>query len=239
MDYAVMPLHGDGPAPTLLLLGMAGADALATEPYCRVGRLMHAQGSNVVSLDLPCHGADRRPGEKRVPTELADWARRIATGEDIVAAFQARMKDVVEHLISTGSADPARIAAAGISHGGFMALHAGAVDQRIRAIIAFSPVTDLLALSEFAGLEQTPLASRLARANATEPLADRAIWISIGKADTRVDTRKAVASAEAVREAAAVRGLPPRVTLRLLDTPGHAGVPESYDEAATWLMVNN
>ncbi len=59
--YAAMPLQANSPAPTLLL-AMADLDTLTTEPYCRVGRLLHAQGWNVVSMDLPCHGGDRRPG---------------------------------------------------------------------------------------------------------------------------------------------------------------------------------
>jgi hypothetical protein len=106
---------------------------------------------------------------------------------------------------------------------------------RIRAVAAFSPVTDLLALGEFAGQEHNPLARRLAPANATESLADRPVWISIGNADARGDTRKAVAFVEALRGMAAARKLLPRVTARLLDTPGHTGVPESHDEAALWM----
>ena len=79
MAYAMLPPHAGKPAPTLLLFAMAGADTLCTEPYCWVGRLLHAQGWTVVSLDLPCHGDDRRAGE---PAELAGWAARAANGED-------------------------------------------------------------------------------------------------------------------------------------------------------------
>ena len=116
--FAMLPTQTGGPAPTLLLFAMAGTDTLNTEPYCRIGRLLHAQGWNVVSLDLPCHGGDQRAGE---PPELPGWAARLKAGEDIVAAFQKRANDVVEHLMATGIADPARLAAAGTSRGGFMA----------------------------------------------------------------------------------------------------------------------
>ena len=61
--FSMLPPFGPDPAPTLLLFAMAGADTLSTEPYCRVGRLLHEQGWNVVSLDLPCHGDDRAVGE--------------------------------------------------------------------------------------------------------------------------------------------------------------------------------
>ncbi len=230
--YTMLPPHAAASAPVLLLFVMAGADTLTTEPYCRVGRLLHAKGWNVVSLDLPCHGDDQRAGE---PPELQGWATRIEGGEDIVAAFQMRVNDVVEHLVAMGVADPTRIAAAGTSRGGFLAFHAAAGNVRISAVAAFAPVTDLLALSEFAGQEQNPLAQRLSLANAAGTLAGRAAWIAIGNADTRVGTDKAVAFAEAMKSAAVARGAPSRVTLRVLPTPGHISFPQWHDEAAEWL----
>ncbi len=233
MAYATLPRQSGGPAPTLLLFAMACADTLTTEPYCRVGRLLHAQGWNVVSLDLPCHGDDRRTGE---PTELAGWAARTAAGEDFVAPFLKRVNDVVAHLATRGLADPARIAAAGTSRGGFLAFHAAAANPRIRAVAAFAPVTDLIALNEFAGQEQNPLVKRLALANAAEALAGRAAWITIGNADARVGTDKAVAFAGALEIAALAQKLTPRVTLRVLPTPGHSSVPEWHGEAANWLL---
>lgn len=231
--FAMLPPHAGKPAPTLLLFAMAGADTLCTEPYCRVGRLLHAQGWNVVSLDLPCHGDDRRAGE---PTELAGWAARAANGEDFVAAFQMRVEAVVKHLVAEGVIDPACIAAAGTSRGGFMAFHAAAANPLIRAVAAFGPVTDLIALNEFAGQEENPLVKRLALANAAEALADRAAWITIGNADARVGTDKAVAFAGALKIAALAQNLTPRVTLRVLPTPGHSSFSEWHDEAANWLL---
>jgi len=231
--FAMLPPHAGKPAPTLLLFAMAGADTLCTEPYCRVGRLLHAQGWNVVSLDLPCHGDDRRAGE---PTELAGWAARTAVGEDIVAAFQTRVNDVVEHLVATGVANPARIAATGTSRGGFLAFHAAAANPHIRAVAAFAPVTDLIALSEFAGQEQNPLVKRLALVDAAEKLADRAAWITIGNADARVDTDKAIAFARALASASQARSLACDVTLHVLPTPGHYSCSDWHDEAANWLL---
>jgi len=221
--FCLLPPHRGTPRPVLLLFAMAGTDTLTMEPYCRVGRLLHAHGWNVASLDLPCHGADRRAGE---PPELAGWAARIANGEDIVAAFQTRVNAVVEHLVATGVADPAQIAAAGTSRGGFMAFHTAAGNPRIRAVAAFAPVTDLLALTEFAGQAQNPLAKRLALVHAAETLRDRAAWITIGNADTRVDTSKAVAFAHALTGA----------VLRVLPTPGHHSFAERHDDAAAWFQ---
>lgn len=51
--FAMLPSRAGGPRPTLLLFSATGLDALSTEPYCHVGRVLQAQGWNVVSLDLP------------------------------------------------------------------------------------------------------------------------------------------------------------------------------------------
>ncbi|MHB9130239.1 MAG: alpha/beta hydrolase family protein [Armatimonadota bacterium] len=233
VTFAMLPPHAGGPAPTLLLLALAGADTLTTEPYCLVGRLLYAQGWNVVSLDLPCHGADERIGE---PAGLEGWAARTAHGEDIVASFQQHVNDVVKHLVAAGAADPTRLAAAGTSRGGFLAFHSAAGNPLIRAVAAFAPVTDLLALREFAGQEDNPLVRRLALANTAETLADRAAWITIGNADERVDTDRAVGFARALTLASQQRGSACKVTLRVLPTPGHHSSPPWHQEAADWLQ---
>jgi alpha-beta hydrolase superfamily lysophospholipase len=231
--FAMLPPQTSKPAPTLLLFSATVEESLTTEPYCRVGRLLHAQGWNVVSLDLPCHGADRRAGE---PTELAGWAARIAKGEDIVAAFQKRVNDVVAHLVASGVADPARIAVAGTSRGGFLAFQAAAGNPHIRAVAAFAPVTDLIALREFAGQDKNPLVQRLALVNTVDKLADRASWITIGDHDKRVGTDKAVAFAEALKQAAKKKKLEARVDLQVVPVPGHASLPEWHDQAAGWFQ---
>ncbi len=63
----------------------------------------------MVSLDLPCHGAERRTGE---PSELAGWAARTARGENIAVEFCSRVNLALEHLVKTGVAAPEQIAAA-------------------------------------------------------------------------------------------------------------------------------
>lgn len=231
--YAMLPRHDDGPAPTLIILAMGDKDTLTTEPYCRVGRLLYAHGWNVVSVDLPCHGADRRAGE---PEELEGWVARLSKGEDIVASFRQRVNDVIEHLITTGIADPHRIAAAGTSRGGYMAFHTAAANPRLCAIAAFAPLTDLLALTEFADQKSNPLVQQLALIHTAEAVADRAAWIIIGNADARVDTAKAVAFAHAMAVASQARSLGCEITLRVQPTPGHMGCAEWHDMAADWFL---
>lgn len=231
--YAMLSPPAKGPAPTLLLFATTGESTLATEPYRRVGVLLHAQGWNVVSLDLPCHGAQLRKGE---PPELAGWAARTARGEDIAAELCARVDKVLDHLVKSRVADPDRIAAAGTSRGGFMAFQAAAANPRIRAVVGFAPVTDLLASTEFAELKSNALARQLALVNVAEKLADRAAWITIGNQDGRVGTDRATAFAKALTRAAKKRKLRARVKLQVLPVSGHTSLPEWYDQAAAWLL---
>jgi dienelactone hydrolase len=229
VDFSVFSPQEKPTAPTLLLLAMDGASTLRTDPYDRVGRLLYKQGWNVASLDLPCHGADCRAGE---PLELVGWAARIQANEDIVSSFQARVNAVVAHLVAAGISDPTRIAVAGTSRGGFMAFQAAMGNRHIGAIAAFAPVTDLRALSEFAGQRENPLAKRLALIEAADQLADRSVWCIIGSADERVDTRKAVAFAAALKAS----GAKAEHRFKLVETPGHSALPEWHDEAAAWLL---
>ena len=202
---------------------------MTTEPYCNTGHILHKKGWNVVSLDIPCHGADQRPGE---PKELTGWAARTRQNEDIVAPFQRRVNDVIDHLVHTHNADPQHIAVAGTSRGGFMAFHAAAGNPRIRAVAAIAPVTDLLALREFTGQENNPLVQRLALVHAVPVLADRAAWIIIGNADERVDTAKVAAFALAL----AATGPERDVTLLVLPVPGHVSLPKWHDDAPDWFQ---
>ena len=50
----------------------------------------------------------------------------------------------LDHLVSLGIADPARLAVAGGSYGGYMAALLPAVDDRFAAAVVASPLTDLI-----------------------------------------------------------------------------------------------
>jgi dienelactone hydrolase len=213
------------------MLATTGKDT----PHVDVGLLLYAKGWNVVSVDVPCHGVDHRPGE---PADLRGWPARIAQGEDIVPPFQTRVNDVLSHLVNAKLADPARIAAAGVSRGGYMAFQAAAGNPDIRAVAALAPVTDLLALLEFAKQQDNALARQLALVNVADSLAGRPAWIIIGSADTRVGADKAIAFSRALVNAAIRRALPPRVTLSVLPTPGHQSFPDWHTQAADWLQAN-
>lgn len=223
------------PAPLLIILSATIEESLGRAYYRQCGNALAGDhGFLCVSIDLPAHGPQQRADER---AGLEGWRDRADRGEDFVAANNARLRDVIEHLIATGQADPARIAACGTSRGGFMALQFTAFDSRVKCAAAFAPVTDLTALREFKGAEGNSLVASLALRNQAAALATRPVWIVIGDRDARVDTDAAIAFARAVTATALAQNANPQTELHVLPEPnGHttpAGAPEA---AAAWIV---
>ncbi|MBI2425292.1 MAG: prolyl oligopeptidase family serine peptidase [Candidatus Hydrogenedentes bacterium] len=220
------------PAPTLLVCAKDAISTLSVDPYRHTGTLLHAEGWNVIALDLPCHGADQREGER---PELEGWRDRVERGENIVTPWQARVNDVLKYLVNAGMAEPNRFVADGTSRGGYMACQAAAGNPAIRAVAAYGPVTNLMGLREFEGMENSPLVRELALTTIAPALAERPIWITIGSQDTRVGTDYAIAFARSVTAAADQKGQDARLMLRVTPTKGHSSTNEDHAEAAQWI----
>jgi dienelactone hydrolase len=185
-----------------------------------------------VSVDLPCHGQDARPGEKG----LSGWRVRCLAKKDIVADTTSTLKKVLDYLIAEKLTDPERVAALGTSRGGFVAVHFAAADPRVRCVAAFAPVTDLAALSEFRGVGDDPFVQSLSLERQAHALAERPIWLVIGDRDERVGTDRAIQFARRVTTAALEAQRSPRVELHVLPEPkGHTTPVGSAERAAAWL----
>lgn len=222
------------PAPTLFVFSMTMQDSLENPHYAETANLLQSCGVLAVSQDLPCHGEEQREGE---PFALDGWRARVEQNDNVVAEFTRKASTALDVLIAEGYTDPARVMACGTSRGGFLALHLAAVDPRIRAVAAYAPVTDLLALREFSGLEQHPLTNALALAHVADALAARAVWIGIGHADTRVGTDNAIALARAIAQAAMARELPANVELHVTPADGHTLPRGTHEQAVEWLCA--
>ena len=221
------------PAPTLFIFSTDETTSLTSPVYLAAGTILNKQGWLCVSLDLPCHGALRHDGE---PDGLAGWRHRIDAGDDPLAEFTSRCTRVLDYLVAADYADKNRVAVCGTSRGGFSALHFAAADPRVACAVGYAPVTDLAALSEFKGAEQAPLVRQLALTNHADKLAGRAIWISIGATDDRVDTDLAIATCRAITAASVAKKLPDRVSLQVLPSPGHTTPAGFAEQSAQWIL---
>ena len=222
------------PAATLFVFAAAIADMDRQRIYSGAGEQLACDGWLYVTLDPPCHGHSQRPEE---PANLLGWAHRVKQGNELIGPFVKRCRQVLDFLIAEGYTDPARVAACGTSRGGFCAFHFAATEPRIRVVTAVSPVTNLLALREFKGVEPR-LAGDLNVANLAQKLGTRPLWLSIGDKDQRVSTTDCRNTARrlkgtALRRQAGEQAAP--VDLVIAPVDGHRAIPHAYTLAAEFI----
>jgi predicted esterase len=219
---------GEEPRPLVMLLATSARETLDHETFGEIGAILGAEGWVVAALDLPCHGTAAWPTTAQ---GLTGWAE--LDPEEMLVSWTERLSGALGHLIAARVALPNRIALAGTSRGGFMALQAAARLPDIAAVVAFAPVTDLTVLTEFAAVRDRPGVAAAALIHRVEALADRPIWMRIGDADDRVSTAHARAFADAVKQHAAT----PRIHFETVSRPGHTTGPGWHADAARWLLA--
>jgi acetyl esterase/lipase len=242
--FAMLGERPGRPAPVIFQFGGAARDALEIDSFNTIGVILARSGFLSVSVDLPCHGLERRPGEPA--NAMEGWRTRIDAGDTLMPAFTARASAVLDYLIAQGYADRGRVVAGGSSRGGFSALHLAAAEPRIRLVIAISPLTDLLAIREFKGAKRPEAARALDVMTLTDKLAGRLVWLCIGHNDVRVGTQ------HAIDFALKLMALSPAVTrpmdhfwsndeVKLILAPsqgatGHSTHRTAHEEAAAWVL---
>jgi esterase FrsA len=241
--FALVGSKGPRPAPLLVILGGEARQTAEGETTNRVGSLLLGHGVLSASLDIPGYGADHRDGE---PPGLRGWRARLDRREDLLSGFKARLGAMLDFLVAEGYADAGRLAVAGVSRGGFVALHAAAADARLGRVVAFAPVTDLLALSEFRGMTDPDPARALDVMRLAETLAKRPVLVSIGHSDERVGSRHAIDFGLRLMELSPLAMGPmshfwSSDEVKLVVTlsqgaGGHSSYQTAHDEAAEWLL---
>ncbi|MDI1313232.1 prolyl oligopeptidase family serine peptidase [Prosthecobacter sp.] len=225
------------PAPTLFIIGnpMAMLEKENMRYLLETGEALAKHGWVYVVLDPACEGHDLKPGQ---PSSLGGWAIHAKANEDFLGPYLRNCIDVLDHLIAAGITDAQQVAVQGVSRGGFCALHFAAREPRIKAVVGISPVTNPLALKEFAGVTAEQVAG-ISLDQTLEPLAGRPVWISIGNADDRVSTDDCIAFSR--RLVATTRKLHPQmnlfpVQLHVGMSAGHHSLDDAYASAAAFLL---
>jgi pimeloyl-ACP methyl ester carboxylesterase len=116
---------GAGDARGRTLIGIGGGDSYCEDLYFFYGAAGILRGYNVLMVDLPGQGGN----------PLA--------GLYFDVAFEKPVHAVVDYALSRREVDPDRLAIAGVSGGGYMVLRAAAYENRIRAVIANTPILDM------------------------------------------------------------------------------------------------
>lgn len=229
-----------GPTPTLFIIGNPISMVIEQEKmryFLETGSILARHGWTAVVLDPANEGFDVKEGH---PPSLGGWAIYAKQGKDFVGPYVRKCMDVLDHLIAEEVTDPQRVVVEGISRGGFCALHFAARDARIQAVVGISPVTNPLALTEFAGLTPAQVSPFGLDDGVLEKLAGRTVWVSIGNMDDRVSTDDCIQFTR--RLVATTRRLQPKlnlipVTLRVGVSTGHRSPDEAYGAAADFLLA--
>src|SRR6185437_14302358 len=173
-------------------------------------------GYTVLSLDLPCEGANADPQETN---PLKCWAKRLAAGDrDFFVSFCSGLSDVLD------AAGIRKAGILGISRGGYVATVCAAYDTRFTQIVLENPVTDLNYLTEF---KRHPVDESLYNLQQYIPyLQDRRKMLSIDKDDVRVGADLAVSFAKQLG-----------ADLEKTDAPNHTITPRVASAAAQWFVA--
>ncbi|WP_349315317.1 prolyl oligopeptidase family serine peptidase [Chitinophaga sp. MM2321] len=223
-------VEGKSPQPILVILSNTIDETLNSEYFRQCGtRLAKEYGWLCVSLDIPYHGKRIR---KAAESGLTGWAVAAKRGEDFVKDNNRSVSEILKFLIKKGYADPDKIAVCGTSRGGYLALQFAASEPGVKAVAAFAPVTDLLALKEFSGFSATDIPASLNLDNKINSLSQKGVWIVIGDRDERVDTDKAIELARKISKASSKSD----VELNVMTEPkGHSTPKGSVDRAVKWI----
>jgi dipeptidyl aminopeptidase/acylaminoacyl peptidase len=123
--YFLKPADHLGTGKTLLLIG--GADTFVEDLYFFVGPAALKRDYNVLIVDLPGQGA--------LPYHGLPWRPDAETP----------IATVLDYLLARPDVDPERLAAFGISAGGYLVPRAATVEKRIKACVACSVISDFYA----------------------------------------------------------------------------------------------
>jgi pimeloyl-ACP methyl ester carboxylesterase len=114
------------PRPTVIAVG--GGDTYAEDLHFWAGAAGPGRGYNVLSLELPGYGMSP------------------ARGLYLLAGLEAPMRAAVGYALGRMEVDGERLAAYGISGGGYAVTRTVATEERIRAAIATTPIYDIYRL---------------------------------------------------------------------------------------------
>jgi hypothetical protein len=102
-------------------------------------------------------------------------------------------------------------------------------------VVGFAPVSDLLVLTEFRGMEKHAATRSLALIEQAQKLAGRSIWVCIGNNDARVGTDHLIAFTRKLVAISTNAKKPVPVELHVMPTIGHRVHDTAHDEAAAWI----
>lgn len=227
----------EGPLPTLFYFALSGKESLTLDPFNQPVVFLGKEKLRVFSFTLPAHGPSFENQQS-----MQIWSKKLDENENFVLSFVDSSIQNINFLVEKGYIDESYLAAAGLSRGGFMAVHLAAKDERIKTILGFAPITQVDFLNDFKDLAKNPLAVKLSLKNILNELADKHLRFYIGNRDLRVGTSCCFDFINELTEVAFQHGhrSPP---IELIISPsigykGHGTPVSVFQDGAEWLLLN-
>lgn len=227
-----------GPLPSVFYFALSGKDSLNLDPFNQFPIFLGKETIRVFSFTLPGHEEETK---QKHGYSLISWAHEISTGHNFISSFVDKCIENINSLIEKGYVNAHKLAAAGLSRGGFMASHMASHDKRIKNVLGFAPITQLDVLEDFKNLKELPLVKKLSLPSLIDSLSDKHLRFYIGNRDLRVHTPCCFDFIHHLTEAAYHKGhRSPPIELIISASIGHKGhgtPPSIFHDGAEWIKT--
>lgn len=227
------PDFDKGPLPALIYFSLSKEESLSLDPYNQPVQFIKDKGYRVFSFTLPFHDAkyDRKDAMKLLLGALEE-------NPQFFFSFLKDCSDEVNRLIEEKIIDKNHVSTAGLSRGAFFATHLSAINDHIKTILGFAPLTSL----DF--LEESKInlnINSLNLKNLCDKLKTKHLRFYIGNHDTRVGTKECFDFINELTITAYNQGIrSPNVELIIGKSIGHKGhgTPQKvFEDGINWLLL--
>lgn len=237
---AALPAYHLGPSlklgklPALFYFALSGKDSLELDPFNQPAAFLQNSPIRIFSFTIPGHGPDSKNSEA-----IASWAQAFSEGKNPIKEFIEGVNQSIEELIRLDLIDSEKMAAAGLSRGGFIATQLAASDSRIKAILGFAPMVQLELSEDFKKYQISEEVLNSSLNHLAEKLVGRSLRFYIGNRDILVHTDANYRFIRLLTEVnfnAGVRS--PKVELIIspsIGTKGHGTPPHIFLNGVNWL----
>lgn len=203
-------------AKTALYFSLSGEESLTALPFAKPAHLLAEKGYRVISATLPGHENNERPQNLR---EL--WGKMPESLETFFFNMESAISEI-EPMVD------GKLAALGLSRGGFVATHLAARIDLIDSVVGYAPLTRL------------ENASHLDLIHLADQVKSKKIRYSIGHNDTRVSTQSAIETINTFIDKLSAKGLQ-QSTMQLIIAPsigrdGHGTSEKIFSSGIEWVV---
>lgn len=231
------PKLEEGRLPAFFYFSLSAQDSLCLDPFNQPVAFLKGEPIRVFSMTLPAHG-DSYDKMKAIEA----WADAYRKGEDPLESFLVQAEENVRYLIGQGLIDTQALATGGLSRGGLLASLLAVRIHEVNTVLAFAPVTDLLKLRSFQGMDPSSAAGKKDLKRFAEVLVNKNIRFYMTNRDVRVNTDACFECIRAIAEIAHKKRQRKTsadlILSKAVGQDGHGTVPEVFYDGAQWLKMH-